>query len=112
SGGLSVDLNYTFSKNIDGSSRFEDSFQIPWQNMRIEKALSAFDIRHVFSSAALFELPFGNGKRFANSGRVLPWILGGFQINAAVQAQSGEPLTITQTNTNLLLSAQRPNVVN
>jgi hypothetical protein len=107
--GLSIDGNYTFSKNIDTASREADSFQIPWQFPGLERALSSLDRTHVFTVGAVYELPFGRGKTWLSEG-VLAHVVGGFQLNGIVSASSGVPLTITQSNTNTILQTQRPNV--
>jgi hypothetical protein len=107
--GLSVDGNYTFSKNMDTASREADSFQIPWQFPQLERALTSLDRTHVFTVGAVYELPFGKGKTWAREG-VLASVVGGFQLNGVVSASNGVPLTITQTNTNTILQTQRPNV--
>lgn len=109
--GFSLDLNYTFSKLIDTSSRFAESFQIPWQFANIERGLSSFDFPYVFSAAGVYELPFGRNKRWQTGNRVADYIIGGFQLNAALIAQSGITLAIRQNNLNPLLSAQRPDVI-
>ncbi len=107
--GLSVDGNYTFSKNIDTASRESDSFQIPWQFPQLERALSSLDRTHVFTVGAVYELPFGKGKTWLREG-FLAHIVGGFQLNGIVSTSSGVPMTITQNNTNTILQTQRPNV--
>ncbi|MCI0705430.1 MAG: hypothetical protein L0241_30590, partial [Planctomycetia bacterium] len=107
--GLSVDGNYTFSKNTDTASREADSFQIPWQFPQLERALSSLDRTHVFTVGAVYELPFGKGKTWLRDG-VLAHVVGGFQLNGIVSVSSGVPLTITQNNTNTILQTQRPNV--
>ncbi|MGC8792736.1 MAG: TonB-dependent receptor domain-containing protein, partial [Bryobacteraceae bacterium] len=111
SNGLSIDANYTFAKMIDTNSGVADSFQIPWQFARIERAVSSLDRTHVFNLGWVYELPFGRGRRFLSSHRVLGAVVGGFQLNGLMSAASGVPLTITQTNRNTVLSAQRPDVV-
>jgi len=112
SSGLSLDVNYTFSKNIDTASREADSFQIPWQYASIEKALSSLDRPHVFSLGLVWELPFGAGRPLFGDNRALRALLGGFQVNSLLSASAGVPLTITQRSTNTILSSQRPDVVN
>jgi Carboxypeptidase regulatory-like domain/TonB dependent receptor/TonB-dependent Receptor Plug Domain len=107
--GLSVDGNYTFSKNIDTASREADSFQIPWQFPQLERALSSLDRTHVFTVGAVYELPFGKSKTWLREG-ALAHVVGGFQLNGIIMASSGVPLTITQNNTNTILQTQRPNV--
>jgi outer membrane receptor protein involved in Fe transport len=111
SSGFSLDANYTFSKSIDTASHIADSFQIPWQYAGIERSLSSLDRPHVFTLGWVYELPFGRGKPWLADNRVLSALAGGWQINGLVSASSGVPLTIRQTNTNLILSAQRPNVI-
>lgn len=110
SSGLSLDANYTFSKNIDTASDFADSFQIPWQFRSIERALSGLDRPQVFTLGVVYELPVGKGKRLLSQNRVLSALAGGWQLNWLLSASSGLPYTIRQTNTNLILSAQRPDV--
>lgn len=111
SNGLSIDANYTFSKMIDTNSGVADSFQIPWQFARIERAVSSLDRTHIFNLGWVYELPFGKGRRFLSDRGVLSALVGGFQLNGLMSAATGLPLTITQTNVNTVLSAQRPDVV-
>jgi len=111
SSGLSLDVNYTFSKNIDTASREADSFQIPWQYASLEKALSSLDRPQIFSLGFVWELPFGQGRRWFSDHHTLRALLGGFQVNGLIAASDGLPLTITQRNTNTILSAQRPDVI-
>lgn len=108
--GFSVDANYTWSKNIDDTTSVDDSFQIPWQNARIERAVSSLDRTHLFTAAVVYELPFGRGKPLASRGWA-SWVLGGFQVNGLISTGSGQPFTIRQANLNTILSAQRPNVI-
>ncbi|MFN0102964.1 MAG: carboxypeptidase regulatory-like domain-containing protein [Bryobacteraceae bacterium] len=109
--GFSLDANYTFAKNIDTASNQADSFQIPWQFAGIEKSLSSLDRTQSLTIGAIYELPFGKGRPWLNRGGATNYVLGGWQANALYSASSGLPFTITQTNTNLILSAQRPNVM-
>jgi hypothetical protein len=110
--GLSVDGNYTFSKNIDTATKFGDSFQIPWQFRNLERARSSLDRTNVATVGWVYELPVGKNKTFLSNNRWASMILGGFQTNGIVSAASGLPFTITQNVTNLVLGSQRPDVVN
>ena len=56
--------------------------------------LSALHMPHKFSLASIFELPFGNGKRWLATGPAGA-VLGGWQINGILQAFAGMPYTIT-----------------
>lgn len=111
SNGLSVDGNYTFSKNMDNASDVSDSFQIPWQFAGIEKSLSSIDRTHMANIGWVYDFPFGRGQRYFSSSRIANAIFGGFQFNGLFNASSGVPFTITQRTTNTLLQSQRPNVV-
>ena len=58
-----------------------------------EHVVSDLDRPHRFSASGLYELPFGRGKRFWGSARgVWNHIVGGWQIQAIYQAQSGPGL--------------------
>jgi hypothetical protein len=95
--GLSVLAGYTFSKSEDNGSGIrtlngdtlfpQDSFCLD-----CEWGLSVFDVRHRFVSSVLYELPFGDGKPFLQTGAGGA-ILGGWQISAILSKSSGFPRT-------------------
>lgn len=95
--GLSVLAGYTLSKSedngsgirtLDGDTLFpQDSFCLD-----CEWGLSVFDVRHRFVSSILYELPFGDGKPFLQSG-IGAAILGGWQITTIFSKSSGFPRT-------------------
>ncbi|HZO54367.1 MAG TPA: carboxypeptidase regulatory-like domain-containing protein [Bryobacteraceae bacterium] len=111
SSGFSLDGSFTWSKNTDTASGFADSNQIPWQFPEIEHALSSIDRPRSLTIGWVWDLPVGRGRRFVSSNRVAGAILGGFKINGALSASDGLPFTITQRLTNLVLAAQRANVI-
>jgi hypothetical protein len=61
-------------------------------DLRPHEVVASVDQTHVFAMSGVYELPFGKGKPFANSGRVLDLIVGGWSINGVWQAQTGRPL--------------------
>jgi hypothetical protein len=61
-----------------------------------EFGYSMLDVPHRFIFAPIVELPFGEGKRWANTNRAADFILGGWTISAAINAQSGFPINIQQ----------------
>ncbi len=109
--GFSLNLAYTFSKNIDTATGVNDSFQIPWQFPEIERALSGLDRPHAFSLGWVWDLPFGRRGFLFRSNRVVGAILGGFQFNGTFRAGNGLPRTIVQNTNNTVLANQRPDVV-
>jgi hypothetical protein len=88
---LSSILSYTFSKSIVNNTT-------SWVNPRHYRSVSSLDRRHVLRLAMLYELPFGPGKSFASSGGVLGHIVGGWSLSGFLEAMSGSPLSISQTN--------------
>ena len=83
--GLSVLAGYTLSKSEDNGSgiRTLDGDTLFPQNsfcLDCEWGLSVFDVRHRFVASILYELPFGDGKPYMQTG-IGAAILGGWQIS-------------------------------
>lgn len=95
--GISYLLSYTWSKSIDTGSSGQfgvesGSIQDPY-NPNGSRSVSGFDIPHIFSSAFVYELPFGPGRRWARSGAAAR-ILGAWQLNSIFQLRGGQPYTL------------------
>src|SRR5262249_27767925 len=60
------------------------------------RGVSSYDITHFLSWANVYELPFGRGKAWLNSGPA-SWILGGWQANSIFQVRSGAPYNLQVT---------------
>jgi hypothetical protein len=63
----------------------------PYERKR-NKALAMNDVPQSFIFAFIYDLPFGQGKRFLNRGGVADKILGGWQMNNIFRATSGVPM--------------------
>jgi hypothetical protein len=98
-------FNYVFSKSIDNDSTAEnaDSFsangtatgliQNPF-NLRLNRALSDFNLKHNFNGSAVLDLPVGHGKRWmADSSRLVDALVGGWEVSSAMRWHSGFPLS-------------------
>ena len=86
--GLQLQTNYTWSKSMEAVSYLNDTDAIP------EHVVSDIDRPQRLSVAGIYELPFGKGKRFGgNASGVLNHVIGGWQVHATFQAQSGPGLT-------------------
>lgn len=109
--GFSLNASFTFSKNMDTVSAVADSFQIPWQYPEIERALSSLDRTRSLGLGWVWDLPFGKNRPFFSGNRAVSMLLAGFQVNGILKVADGLPFTITQRSTNLILSAQRPDVI-
>ncbi len=81
-----------------------------------EFGLSAYDVSRILTSSAIYELPFGHGKRFgAGLPKAVDLLVGGWQLNGIVSYSNGTPLVIGgydngTTAAALFTFAQRPNV--
>ena len=64
------------------------------KNRRADWASSNSDTRHRVNLAGTYLLPFGPGRRFANSGGAMGQIIGGWEIGGIAVMQSGLPFTV------------------
>ena len=62
----------------------------PFESSR-NKALSPDDVPHNFSMMAVYELPFGRGKKFMSQGGFADKVLGGWTLSSTVKLTSGMP---------------------
>jgi hypothetical protein len=60
------------------------------------RSVSAYNVPHFLSWSTVYELPFGRGKTYLNSGAA-SYILGNWQLNSIVQARSGQPYNLSVT---------------
>lgn len=95
--GLSFQAHYTWAHSInDGSTGGGESNGPENVNcLQCDKGPSVFDIRNNFTANAVYELPFGSGKRFLNDGGVLNKIVGGWSFSSIGLWHTGHPLTVT-----------------
>lgn len=86
---------YTYSKAISNAPQFRNaggangSENSPPQNaynLRAERGLASFDLRHRWVNSAVYDLPFNNGP--------LAWLTGGWQLSPIIQLQTGFPFTV------------------
>jgi hypothetical protein len=107
SGGLTVLANYSWSKNITNADS-EYPSEAGWEgngnagalntyNLKVEKALSSFDIPQRVVLAWTYDLPFGKGRKFANHGGPVNVLAGGWKIAAVQKYQSGTPLSVSSS---------------
>ncbi len=95
SNGIGAGVTYTLSKSIDDASSIAGSPGNVAQNdldLAAERGLSSFDQRHRLNGDFTYELPFGDKKKWFDSGTPAA-ILGNWQFNGTVQLASGLPFT-------------------
>jgi hypothetical protein len=100
SNGLAYQANYTFQKiltNIGTDEADQTRVAAFLDNAEPGRdyARAYYDRTHTFNFNGIFELPFGQGKKFLNQGGWVDKVFGGFQISSIVTLSSGVPLTIT-----------------
>lgn len=112
--GVSYLVAYTFSRSKDtrsfdpaftvvGTGNAQSASSTPFDiyNRGLNYALSDFDRPHVFQAQAVYELPVGQGRRFAaDAGRISDILIGGWTLSGQMVVQTGRPMTVySGTNT-------------
>ena len=118
SGGFNLLMNYTWSKyldDIEGNSELAGLVGNRYQHYELrhlDKAYSGSDIRHRLALSAVYDLPFGKGRRFDISNKALNTIVGGWGLGVITEFRTGSPFAVIEnTNTsNVYASSQRSNV--
>ncbi len=102
--GYSILAGYTWAHAIDYESREPSATmnQDP-KNWKGSRGNAAYDVRHRVVASGTYDLPFGTGKRYANSRKFVSRLVGGWQSNAIVSLSTGNYSTVT-------LAADRANV--
>jgi type 1 fimbria pilin len=84
--GLNVVSTYTFSKQIE-----QWGFNDVQKNI-MQRGLYTYDHPHRFTTGLVYQLPFGQGKKFFNPGnKLLSRIVSGWETNLIFQWQTGRP---------------------
>jgi hypothetical protein len=93
--GLQFNASYTFSKSIDYNSQSSQGVTVQdSNNLRGDRGLSDFDVRHRFVISGLYELPF-KGNQFKE----------GWQLSFIEQSQGGNPVTLLAGNAAAITNA-------
>jgi hypothetical protein len=111
--------NYLWSHSIDdaGVGGGEATYPENIACRSCERASSDQDIRQSFTSSAIYQLPFGAGRRYMNRRGFMSGLIGGWEVSGIATARTGLPLTITISRSASALpdgnstSPQRPDVV-
>lgn len=96
--GLTLNSQYTLSRSF-GTTSGSNEARTAANNARAladydyDLGYNNFDVRHTFNLSALYELPFGKGKKH-DLGSIGNALLGSWDVGAIVNARSGLPLEI------------------
>ena len=89
--GLGISAMYVYSKSIDDAASVGLATAVVAQNpfdISADRGLSSFDQRHKFTGNWIYDLPFGDGRRFVTRGP-LSHALGGWQWSGDFTIASG-----------------------
>jgi hypothetical protein len=101
--GSSLLATYTWSHSLDDApalmisgadAGYKQTNLVPF---KADYSNSTFDTRQRFTFNALYDLPFGTGRRFLNRKGVLDGVAGGWSANLTFAAQTGNPFSVTPT---------------
>jgi hypothetical protein len=85
--GYTLQMSYTYSKFMEAISYLNGADPVPTE------MISDFDRPHRFASSGIVELPFGRGKKWGSDvPTAAQYVIGGWQVSAIYQFQSGPPL--------------------
>jgi hypothetical protein len=103
--GLSLNVNYTYSKQMDDAGTNRSGFAIPatstldkraWARNRIDYSLSTLSEPQQFAAFGVYKLPFGKGGIGADNFLVRN-LLGGWDFSSIATYVSGVPLTLSSS---------------
>jgi hypothetical protein len=120
-GGLTFDLNYTYSKSLDMGSNAErisefEGFGLGSQIINSwfpnqNRAVSDFDTTHIINANWVYELPFGRGKKFAgNAGRLANAVVGGWTVSGLWRWSTGYPFSLYSPEWSTNFQLQSPGI--
>ncbi len=99
SNGFSLNTNFVWGKSLD----FQDSdHSISGEmglNPHVDYGPSGFMQKIVYKASGIYELPFGEGKPFLNSGNWFENQLGGWRFSGLLTFEGGFPFNVTATDT-------------
>ncbi len=111
-------INYTYSHLMDnqfGETNFFSTTPAEMQdayNLDAEYSVGLLDVPHKIVMSPIVELPFGEGKKWLNSG-VGKAILGDWTVSSIISIESGFPTAYsTSTGSQIFTRTRYPNIVN
>jgi hypothetical protein len=93
-------VSYTFAKLITSGTDNIQREATTWSGssgvispfeLDRNRALASDDVTHLLSAALVYDLPFGQGKKFADKGGITNTLLGGWQLSTVFRYSTGIP---------------------
>ena len=122
--GLQTQTQYMWSHNISDNGGAGDGQNIMISNCRsCDRGDADWDVRHTFTASAVYDLPYGSGRRLQPRNGLLNALFGGWSVSGIGTARTGLPFSATisrsaadlpdgvVTTPGRAAPAQRPDVV-
>ncbi len=107
--GLTLGGQYTYAHSIgntDGSNEARTAANN--FSFAADRGNNTFDVRHALNFSALYEMPYGRGRKYgSNAGRLTQALLGGWQAGGMVNARSGLPIEVLITRPDVVYRDNR-----
>lgn len=99
SDGLQFLVSYTFGKVLDyGGSPASGGGSVggpqTYTNIRAGRGPAGYDVKHRAVASYVYELPFGQDRRWLNESRVANAVIGGWQLSGITTLTTGRPFTV------------------
>jgi hypothetical protein len=94
--GLTINAQYTLGKSWGNTAGSNEALTVgnPF-DYDYDTGYNNFDVRHTFNTSAVYNLPFGTGRRYLkNLGTVANGIIGGWELGIISNARSGLPIDL------------------
>jgi hypothetical protein len=105
--GLQFTSAYTYARAIDwwaGNIAIPEYYQLNKATQgggSFQAARAGTSTPHKVDASVIYQLPFGAGRRFLNSGGAAAALASGWQLSSTFTAYSGAPFTVTSSTTSL-----------
>ena len=104
--GLTLNVNYTYAKNLDDAGTMRSGYAIPgsvmlngksWAANRADRSISANSIPNILTAYGVYRLPFGKNAIGGNNFLVRQ-IAGGWSLSSLFTFDQGTPLLVTASS--------------
>ncbi len=102
--GLFLKTSYTWGKamNMADDDGWVGVRGWSWEPMLSRNYTRAgYDRRHMFTLAWVYDMPFGQGKKWSSDSKIVDHILGGWKLNGIFSMYSGTPFSVTGSGSSL-----------
>jgi len=107
--GLTLNLNYTYSKDLDDAGTMRSGYAIPsstilggqaWKVNRIDRSWSLNSVPQSLTVYGVYKVPIGQGHIVGNDSRIIQAVAGGWSLSGVFTYISGTPIAVTASSCN------------